>query len=972
MPAAIPTAKPGIVYSYPANGQLDVPLGAPVVVTFSEPVAAGALGACTQDANAVTGGFCVVGPDGPLAIAAEVVGDGRTVQVIGAGLAPGTTYAVHVSAALAPTASNVPVGPLVRFTTRAARARAAAPAVIAVNGAPVATPEAFRPFYESSTIRLVFSEPLDPRTVAYAAGAIELVDAASGMAVPATLLAGGIHVSIDPLDDLAPGRAYAVEIGGQLADLGGQPVAATTIPVMPVSSGASRPIRQVLRTRQDGDRGAATSRAGGPPNLIALDSPLIGASTSRVEPAVLVAELGDPALGGPIGFTIRRGQRLRASGLDVKLGGELPAGLATGDIMIELVSDAGGRIYRNPHRPPSQLPDNERAPLAVDLSMDIALYAIDPTGNAALTQTVLGVQASGTAVATDGVLDLEAVIALDLGLLGVTQAPTHMVLELISDPDAAVRGDDVPPSLLAALPGATAGELAVDAGLELVFSEPIDLDRARAGGLVLETAAGQPVASVIESHGAAVVIRPIAALAHGTSYRVVADGVADLAGNLLAATEVAFATPPLAATTAPLTLASVHPGVPCALVGGGATAAGRCAGGAAGDDSYRPFALVADQPIDIRFTQPPAPASLTLGTACNTGSVRIEELDGGGACVAPVAGTLIRHDRALAFVPDAPWQLGTRYRLTLVSGPDAACDAGEICGLAGSAASFDPVTGNTQARAGGPDLVIDAIGAPSSAATLAITQAAPISDLNGSGALEPGEQAREGNRVALQIVGTSGSVTSASFSEPDCVPATEVKDGCMYLSGAMPVQLLALQHECALSGGRTVGRCMPVALSPQAMYATSVSIDATAMADGDTATIKANTRTLVMRIREPAGGGPVTGFLIDPAGDPSPPGEPPALVVSLEVYLDAPDMTLLGLDHDVHSKPMAIELAGPLRFLPDGRIAIAVANTAEVPLSINIGNAQLMGAVHMRVPVGGLTLQLISPPLRGGLPGGVR
>src|SRR5258706_582833 len=83
-----------------------------------------------------------------------------------------------------------------------------------------------------SPIRLVFSEPLDPRTVALAPGAIELVDAA-GKPVPATLLAQGIHVAIDPRSDLVAGASYQLKLGNQLADLGGQLVTPTAITLSP-------------------------------------------------------------------------------------------------------------------------------------------------------------------------------------------------------------------------------------------------------------------------------------------------------------------------------------------------------------------------------------------------------------------------------------------------------------------------------------------------------------------------------------------------------------------------------------------------------------------------------------------------------------------------------------------------------------------------------------------------------------------
>src|SRR5215510_2290635 len=211
--APLATAEPGVVYTYPLDGQLDVPLGARVVVTFSDPVDPGAVGACSGTGAEVTGAICLVGPDGPVDATAQVVGDGKTVQFAGVAFAPGTKYTVYARPAVAPAAKNLPAtGPLLRFTTRSTQPRAAPPAVIAVNGAAPTTPEGFRPMFESSTIRLVFSEPLDPRTVVLGPGAIELVDMMSGQKVPATLLAGGIHVSIDPNVDLVAGKPYQVKI----------------------------------------------------------------------------------------------------------------------------------------------------------------------------------------------------------------------------------------------------------------------------------------------------------------------------------------------------------------------------------------------------------------------------------------------------------------------------------------------------------------------------------------------------------------------------------------------------------------------------------------------------------------------------------------------------------------------------------------------------------------------------------------
>src|SRR4029079_5657712 len=101
---------------------------------------------------------------------------------------------------------------------------------------------------------------------------------------------------------------------------------------------------------------------------------------------------------------------------------------STGDIVIELLTDADGQIRRSPRQPATQRPDNERAPLIADLALDLGVYSVDAAGNAALTQTILGVEGTGVVFATDGVLDLEAAIAIDLDLLGVTRAATNLVL----------------------------------------------------------------------------------------------------------------------------------------------------------------------------------------------------------------------------------------------------------------------------------------------------------------------------------------------------------------------------------------------------------------------------------------------------------------------------------------------------------------------------------------------------------------
>ncbi len=941
------TAAPGVVFTYPIEGQLDVPLGSRIVITFSDPV----------DESMAASAVSLVGPDGPVETEVSVTGAGTSVNITSAVLAPGTTYGVQVQNALAPDAQNIPgTGPLFSFTTRSSQPRSGPPTLVAVNGGdPTQVGTSFRPMFETTTIRLVFSEPLDPRSVARAAGAIELLDE-SGNQVPASLVSSGIHVSIDPVEDLAAGGMYTLRLGDQLRDLGGEALAPTTVTIVPQAIGAATPIGQVLRTRQEGDPGPAQSRSGGVPNDIVLASPLIGEETTHLQPGALAAELGDPkALGGPIAFTLRKGQRLTMSGFDIMLGGVIPSGETTGDLQIELLTDAGGRLYRNPYQPADQRPENARAPLYVDLTLDLAIFGTDAKGNAAVTQTVLGVQATGTAIATDGVLAIEQVASMDMAVLGVTAAPTNMVMELFTDtdPSAGVPADTTAPTLVASLPSMSS-ELPVDGGIELIFDEPIDIDRARAGGIRLEDTVSGAVATTIESHGAAVVLRPLAQLPYSRIYRVVFDDVVDAAGNKLTVNNLSFVTPTLQSTNVGPSVSAVYPGVACALTGATAESPGRCAGSKDSDDLYRPFTIGADQPVVVAFTGPIRRNAVTLGTACNTGAVRVEEVDAAGACTAPVPGTLLVHDRDLSFVPDRPWTSGTHYKLSLISGGNTGCDANEICGLSG-AANFDPLAGDEGGDAGGPALVIPFSGADATGGTFMMTAPFPFTDVNGSGFRDSSEQERDDNRAALRIVGTSGSVNGATFDGPDCVPATPEKENCMFLVGSMPADMGAATTDCVLPGGETAASCIPVKLSAQAMYGTSISMTA----DLGLLSPSTSTAVQVMRVREPADG-PVMGYVVDRGGTPT-------MVLALELYMDAPDMSLpLGTGHDLHSKLLSVQLEGPLTFLPDGRIAISLANTADLPVTVKLSPPLIGdGSIDMIVPAGEMKLQLESPAQRG-------
>ncbi|MCE9580505.1 MAG: Ig-like domain-containing protein [Deltaproteobacteria bacterium] len=953
------SADPGVIFSYPHDGQLDVPLGARVVVSFTDPIdpAALAVGCSLDSAGHVTGGFCVVGPDGPVVDAAIVIGPKDNVVQLEATWAADATYAVYASPDLLwGAAANLRAGePLLHFTTTQPDAVPGAPVVRAINGDP---PAAYQgsgaprfPFVDFDPIRVSMSEPIDPATATYG-DAIALVDEADNKTVPAALLASGTHLTIDPIDDLTAGHQYRLTLSG-LRDLRGEAIATTSYTFAPAASRVNgQELAQVLSCVPGGEKSYA---AGGVVNRVSVASPLIGDSEIAMQDSTVSAVMANPSAFGPlIPLTLRKGQTLTMQALPVKLGGEIATPLTTGAIRVQMASDATIYLARNPFRDPARLPDDELAPVEAYLAFDVILTADDPRGNAALNQQVLGIQATGLASVYNGGLAIESIGALDLDLLGLDHASSNMLLRLRTIAGDSGPVDTTPPALSVASPADGATGVAVDAPLRITFAEGID--PATAADAV--TLSGAPIRVRVD--GSTLVVTPLAPLTYGTDYTLALTGVHDLAGVVAPPSSLHFRTQDLTTSAPmPLALAAVRPGVPCALEGATTTSPGRCRSGDGSDDLYAPFTLPADQPVELDFDQPLDRTTIALGAACGAGSVRIERLNG-DACASVVPGQLVVGERTLRFVPDAGWEPGARYRVVLHGGNDRDCDAGELCARTRAPLNSDVLDGIADdGNAGGPDVALPFTGAAAEPGRYAmITRTAPVADTNGNGYVDAGEHATATNRAAMVITGTSGMIRSASLRGPDCDPSTPATEACMYLSGALPAVMGSLQHDCEV-GGAHVAACIPIELSPQLMYGTSLSLDADVAVVGSLSNQK--TEQLVLRLRAP-GGAPITGYVVTGADGKA------ELRARLDLYLDAPSMRLLAgiAGHDLHSKPLAIDVAGPVSFGDDGRITIAVANTAAVPLSVGVSAIGIgIGKISMEIPAGQMKLQLVGEPAKG-------
>ncbi len=942
-----PDAGPGVTFSWPRDGQRDVPAHAPVVLHFSDPLALFALdGGCDT--------FCVEGPNGALPGTVVVVAGNTITFTPSDGYDDGVRYQVHAKSALLPSGTNLAGDPLLSFVARQARPiPGTPPAVLEFEDAPL--DGGALPFLDVMPLRLLLSEPVDPATVTPAT--VRLTDA-SGTAVPSALIANGARLVVDPDQDLTAGQTYTLTLQG-VKDLGGEALPTFTLPVTPKRAAAPGQalFPQTLALTpawESGKTPPASALSGAPVNTSQTASPLIGSATLGLLAGGLKAELGDPsAFGGPIPMVVRKGQVLDLSPLAIRFGGVLESGYQTGTLHFTVLDDAVGWLTRNPFRPPEQLPD-DNAPVFVDLTMDTVLTAEDAAGNGLSNQTLMGLRLLGLSTVDVDQLVVDQVGALELGTLGINAAPTSLALRLRT---GATLNPPVPaaPALTATYPADGSHDAPPDAPLEAVWTAPLSLT----GATLALTENGAAVPFSARTEGSTLVVVPGRRLADGAAIKLTWSGLTSLQGQPVAGStsQLAFTTAAPPSTSAPPMIASVTTGAPCALVGGGTTSPGACVGGQNSDTPYQPFTLASNLPLRVGFTQPMRATTLVQGSSCGIGGIRIEALDANGACSGPVSGTLRASDRGFVFTPAKPWTAGARYRLVLSGGLDANCDANELCGANGAPLNTTPLSG--QGTPGGTAAVLPFSATAATPDSLQPLETLPFADLNANGDLETGETPNDDNRVAMEVTGTGGIVTDASLNGSDCVPSRSGTQVCTALHAQLPVMVGAVQAKCPVdaNGAPTSngGPCVQVRVMPNVILNSSLSMNTTVI--GLVPINNLPTHGLLMRVREP--GGPQLGYILNEPGQTY-----PQFVIKQSVYLDAPDLSIPLASHDMHSKPLDILLKGPVTFLPDGRMHVALKNLADVPLTVNISAIGLSGHIDMNIPAGEMHITLVGPPLR--------
>lgn len=959
------SASAGLVYAYPYNGQTRIAPTAPVVLQFSTPVsvASGTL------ADAFT---LEDGDEQAVAFTLTSTNSGRGVYLQPtAPLQENMQYTVSWSGLRAGD-GNIPVVPLA-FTTRPGNSGidsvTRSDATFQVERAlPV---QAGFPFMDFSTIRLQFTQPLEPASLIY--GSSVRLEDGSGTLVPARLLASRHLLSLDPVNLLTPGQTYTLRLTADIRSTHGNALVPGAYAALALTPKDSAP-RETMALEVPAT-GAVSLLTGKVINNVPITSRLLGNDSASQQGGNLFAELAFvPNYPTATPLRVPRGNLLSGSAVDVQIVGRVPAGLNTGDISVRIVSDATGYMTENPY---SKAVD---APRIVYLTMDAAMSSTTPSANGAFNQNLMHIDVVGTAIVKDGRLVMDAVGVAELEVLGLDQAAGVLSFHLEGYADQstapAPAADLTPPTLQSWLPGNESVRARPGDPVILTFTEPLD-PRSVTPTSVMLNRDGVSQAIDLRTDGTSIVIRPQQPLVHNADYNVLVSAeLTDLAGNPATPLDLDFSLPDLGTpgSRSPVVLAS-YPGFPCVTTGRNVASAqqGRCSGGKAGDDILPLPVMPADRSIQIQFSQSLNPASVTLGSSCGSGSFRVERVSSGGSCLGAVTGRLEKGASSLRFIPDQPWAAGEYYRYMLISNGNsqsatATCNGTQaICGSNGLPLQTQLLSptpaGAPTATGGGVPMEIWFRGGPAATTVFQRLRGLPNSDVNANFVHDAGEAdavdtgggvyaAQNGGRIIT--TGQSGLVTASNIG--CAVGASCPLQQFLFLNSALDAEVA--EYDEAATG-------VKVLIHPTHLIATGVTV----YANSAFGNIVSPTGLQIMRARHavnPANGRrelPITAYIRDNGGQPQ-------LTGTLDVYLDLPALapSLIGIpiNHDLYSYPLSVSVAGPVQFTEDGRMVAVLKNTVDINFTVTLTALSVLpgGTISLREPAGTLQLEGISAPIK--------
>lgn len=846
-------------YTYPLDDQNQVAPRAIVALQFSHTVSATADNFVFQDADGADVAFTL-----------ESVADGRGVVLTPVdALSPATDYTVVMNGVTVLGETTTFKDGELNFTTRAA-----------LEG-PLDTQQTAASFevesifpdddqFESmdfSSFRLRTTKPIDASTAVYG-DTVSLMS--NGELVPAQLLVGRTAITVDPLEDMTPGQTYELGVNGVLSQ-SGETIAGFTHSTVPQdTTSPTTGERAVLVTNAPPaddslgclDEGVITSELTGQPiNCVPVIGTLLQDKTVSKQSGDVYAELAfTPNFPDVTPLRVRKGGILTGDALEVFIGGEVPVGFDSGEVTVQIISDATGYLFPNPNA------ESDDAPKQLRLMMDVATSTSDARANGAFTQNLMHLELVGTGLIEDGQLNTDAITVVEPRVLGVENSYGVLSFRMESYQDqesAPLPPVDAINPFVPVLDGDNGQELSWQPGnvadrmepgdpIVIHFNEALDPNSIIPEDSLLLTKGGLAEPFQWELRGNALVITPDAPVEYGVEYAVTTTpAIKDLAGNALQVLDslegdnsLDFMLPeyvvndPDDVRRGPFA-ATVYPGFPCASSDASqaeidAGTQGVCI--SSSDESAQvevdelPIVdLPGNRFIRVRFSQNMDPATIILG---DTFLVQKDE----GGSWADVDGELELEPRALTFTPEQAWEDGALYRYVLTSNGGSTGCAG-MCSVDGLPLQTALLLGAGQ-KEGGPDMEILFHGAPAASSVFQELANLPSVDVNNNFQIDAGEPRVTGDVIdpldtpanATLILprdgGGQGLVTTANTGcGYDGVPPYSMddqsqcdSDRILYISGLLNTEILDFDEE---------EQGVPVVIYPTTVALTN--LDATAV-----------------------------------------------------------------------------------------------------------------------------------------------
>lgn len=850
---------------YPYNGQTAVYGSSRILISFTDPIDTASLAVTLS-----TEGTSV---PGTLSVSSDNL---KATFTPSQPLMPGATYQVILSGVV--DQNNAPValppdGLASVFTTGTWRVESG-------QGVTVATMDpAPGDFYDTSVLRVQFSEPVDPLSVVYGTS-FNVVDvSAGGTQVPGSLLVNGSDLVFQPDSNFTGGDQYRIMYTSGIEGINGEPMIPQSVDVYPIATASILPNVPFI-TNPDIDT------VGGNPGLLPTSglvdltdntsriySRLMGTSNTYLH-GTIVNDLNSGSGSDIATLVIPKGQVIQVTGIPVQLAGKVGTGLSTGTISMTLIDNGTGRITVSPF---SSI--NPNASYSTYLTLDVCVTAQNGLTNSILNQDVMNLKLYGE---TDlNTLSLNAVGEVELNIMGGEKALVVISQNLLLDLGGTIPVDTTPPVISSVYPTGT--DIGVNAPVIVTFSKP--LQESSLAGRIQVMGPGGPVAGSLRTDGSSVLFTPDALLAQNTNYTVsVNSGIQDINGNaLITGSTTVFTTEPLSTrNSAAVMVSSISPGVPCVLNGGTCSLFDMTAFGT--------FLLPSNRTIEVYFTKPVNPSSI------NASSFSVLDADTNTA----VPGSRIVSYDQVTFVPNDPWIPGEHYRLTLVGGPrggqrtfgwhrsstGSACGSGVICGTDGLPLNTDILSdGETP---GGPNMVIPFVGgAYSPAVALGLTMFR-TTDTNSNGLVDSTETRYAENSTKMR-------------------PTLGVINDRSYLSGAMLSSIGAFDPAT---------NSIPLVISAgNWMFGTSTTLSILI--------ISLSTGRVIIRPT-----GDATGYISSPSS--TDPDQRPVLNVTLHGWINVVNGLVEAL---LQKSPVTMKLTGRIDFLPDGQMEATLTNTNRITLS---------------------------------------